>query len=106
MVGGLPSDFATVALSEQTIRAIAAIYVSNGGMFVALPNDSLYPVQDFFNGEDHLTKPCQYLHSIAVAYRLAALLNRQVRQPDAGLNALAETCPGTRITPYAISAAR
>ena len=106
VVGGLPSDFATAERPEQIIRAIATIYVSNGGRFFALPNDSLYPVQDFFNGEDHLTQPCQYLHSIAVAYRLAALLNRPVKPPGAALSALAETCPGTRIVPYAISAAR
>ena len=106
VIGGLPSDFTTLSLTPQIVGAVTAVYVSNGGIFAALPNDSLYPVQDFFNGEDHLTKPCQYLHSIAVAYRLAALLGRHARQPGAGLNALAETCPGTGITPYAISAAR
>jgi hypothetical protein len=106
VVGGLPSDFSTIALSPGMIRSVAAVYTSNGGMFAALPNDSLYPVPDFFNGEDHLTRPCQYRHSIAVAYRLAALLGRRVRPPGPGTSALAETCPGRLIASYAISAAR
>ncbi len=106
VVGGLPSDFATATLAPGTIRAVAAVYTSHGGLFVALPNDSLYPVRDFFNGEDHLTRQCQYRHSIAVAYRLAAMLGRQVRPPGASASALAATCPGPSTLPYAISAAR
>jgi hypothetical protein len=81
VIGGLPSDFETVSLPERTIHAIASVYTANGGMFLALPNDSHYPVQDFFNSEDHLAMPCQYLHSVAVAYRLAALLNRLTQPP-------------------------
>jgi hypothetical protein len=106
VIGGLPSDFATLSLAPQTISAVASVYESNGGMFAALPNDSLYPVQDFFNSEDHLAKPCQYLHSISVAFRLAALLNRDVRPPDADITRLAATCPGIPMAPYAINAAR
>ncbi len=107
VVGGLPTDFTTVSLTPQTIKAIGTVYTANGGAFMVLPNRSLYPVQDFFNSEDHLARPCQYLHSIAVADRLAALLNRPLRQPAPGILGLAETCPNWPMTvSYAINAAR
>jgi hypothetical protein len=93
VIGGLPTDFAAASLSSGTIKALASVYTTHGGMFMILPNHSLYPVQDFFNGEDHLARPCQYLHSITVAYQLAALLNRPIQPPTPAITRFAQTCP-------------
>jgi hypothetical protein len=95
VIGGLPSDFAGAALSPEIINALASIYTTHGGAFMVLPNHSLYPVQDFFNGEDHLARPCQYLHSIAVAYHLAPLLNRPLQPPAKATESFAQTCPSS-----------
>jgi hypothetical protein len=105
VVGGLPTDFAQASLSDQTIRAISIIYTQNGGQFAMLPNHSLYPVSDFFNGEDHLARPCQYLHSIAIALLLGDILKRLVLPPSPSAVAIAATCPAAQIA-YAMSAAR
>lgn len=107
VIGGLPTDFDTAALSQRTIMSLAGIYTANGGSFAMLPNHSLYPEADFFNSEDHLATPCQYLHSIAIAYLLGAALNRPVRAPAPSVTSLAASCPGTSpASAYAISAAR
>ena len=93
VIGGLPSDFADASLSPETINALTSVYTTHGGAFMVLPNHSLYPVQDFFNGEDHLARPCQYLHSIAVAYHLAPLLDRPIQPPTKTAKSFAQTCP-------------
>jgi len=106
VVGGLPTDFLGTQLSMAAIAEIASVYTANGGAFMALPNLSLYPPESFFNSEDHLAQPCQFRHSIAIAYRLAALLHRPVRQPSSAVLQLAAACPVQYMTRYPISAAR
>ncbi|MDD2877406.1 MAG: hypothetical protein PHT60_11025 [Acidiphilium sp.] len=93
VIGGLPTDFNTVPLSRAAIAAIRAAFTANGGSFLELPNHSRYPRADFYNSEDHLAQPCQYLHTIAVARGLAPLLHRQAKPPSAAARALAGTCP-------------
>ncbi|OYV38887.1 MAG: hypothetical protein B7Z81_04000 [Acidocella sp. 20-61-6] len=95
VIGGLPTDFTTVVLTRTQIRAVASIYTTHGGGFMTLPNDSLYPATDFFNSEDHLARPCQYLHTMAVANALAALLHRPVVPPGNRVVRFAQTCPST-----------
>jgi len=102
IIGGLPTDFSSVPLSSQTIAAIVSIYANNGGSFIILPNHSRYPVIDFFNSEDHLAQPCQYMHSIFVAQALGKFLGRPVLPPSFGDGRIAATCPSF----YAMSAAR
>jgi hypothetical protein len=102
VVGGLPTEFTSAALSQSLIDSIAHIYQSNGGQFVALENQSEYPVEDFFNSEDHLMQPCQFMHSIAVAEILARLLARAPANLDPHLAETALTCPSAQ----AMSAAR
>ncbi len=103
VIGGLPTDFATARVSAAEAGAIAAIYTTNGGVFAVLPNESLYPKADFFNSEDHLARPCQFLHSIAVAALLGGRLKQRVRDPLPGMMTLAAICPSAD---YAINAAR
>lgn len=93
IIGGLPSDFAAASLTPETIDALASVYTAHGGAFMVLPNHSLYPVQDFFNGEDHLVRPCQYLHSMAVAHHLAPLLHRPVQPQAQAITRFAQSCP-------------
>ena len=93
VIGGLPTDFASAVITTPEINAVAAIYTANGGSFALLPNHSLYPAADFFNSEDHLAQPCQYRHSIAIAYALGHLLLRPVQPAVAASTRLAATCP-------------
>jgi hypothetical protein len=93
VIGGLPTDFDTVPLSAPTIAAISTAYTANGGAFLELPGDSRYPPADFYDSEDHLAQPCQYVHSIAVASAMAVLLHRATLVPSAAVLALAATCP-------------
>ena len=76
VIGGLSTGFRDTPLSAATIAAIAAIYTDNGGLFLALPNLSRYPREDFFNSPEHLNEPHQIAHARAVAQALAPLLGR------------------------------
>ncbi len=93
VVGGLPTDFQTVPLPADTIAAIRAIYVENGGHFVVLDNLSRYPKADFYDSEDHLAQPCQYRHSIAIAGLLSRVLRQPLRPPSLDVRRIAGTCP-------------
>jgi hypothetical protein len=93
VIGGLPVDDREQALPPDVPAAIRAVYTRNGGAFLALPDESHYPARDFFNSEDHLAKPCQYLHSIALAAPLGAMLHRPASPPPPAMAALAAACP-------------
>ncbi|GLR66204.1 hypothetical protein GCM10010909_08830 [Acidocella aquatica] len=93
VIGGLPTDFTSAELSASVIAAAASAYTENGGEFAVLPNHSQYPAEDFFNSEDHLAQPCQYKHSIAVAYALGKLLNRPAQPPSLIMARMAAACP-------------
>jgi len=93
VIGGLPVDDREEALPTALLAAIRAVYTQNGGAFLALPNESHYPARDFFNSEDHLAKPCQYLHSIALAAPLGEMLHRPVSPPPPEATARAAACP-------------
>jgi len=105
VIGGLPTDYATAPLGGQTVNALASIYVENGGAFQSLSNHSLYPVQDFLNGEGHLVQSCQMMHSELVAEMLGTYLHRVVHQPTDTIILLAASCPSA-VPGYAMSAAR
>jgi hypothetical protein len=92
VIGGMPVDYATAHVSDNVISALAAIYTANGGRFTVLPDKSEYPRADFFNAEDHLAKPCQYMHSVLVAQRLAMLLSKPAVSPPASVLHLAAAC--------------
>lgn len=96
IIGGLPVDFSNAQIPDAVIQRIAEVYTKNGGGFLVLPDKSKYPAVDFFNGEDHLAKPCQYLHSIGVAAGLAALLRKPVKAPAVWVNGMAGTCPSAQ----------
>jgi len=102
VIAGLPTDFDTVTYSSPVLQTIAGIYTKNGGQFGVLPNLSLYPEPDFFNSEDHLAQPCQFLHSVLVAQMLGLTLNRPVMLPSASILALATTCPFYQTTSAAL----
>jgi hypothetical protein len=89
----MPVDFTTAGMPDVTVAAVARLYAANGGAFLLLGNKSAYPPADFFNSQDHLAKPCQYLHSIAVAGGLGALLHKTVLSPPTPIQALAAACP-------------
>ncbi|OYV38128.1 MAG: hypothetical protein B7Z81_05025 [Acidocella sp. 20-61-6] len=106
IIGGLPTDFDTADISERTILSIEAIYHSNGGTFIVVPNHSQYPMDDFFDGEDHLLRSCQIFHSLLLAPRLAVLLNIPIHPPAAAFLLAAASCPGAAHRVQAMSVAR
>jgi hypothetical protein len=93
VIGGMPVDYSSSHVPGSLLSVIAATYAGNGGTFTVLPNESEYPPEDFFNSEDHLAKPCQYMHSIFVAQRLAGLLHKPAVLPPASVLRLAADCP-------------
>jgi hypothetical protein len=93
IIGGMPVDYSSANIPDSTVSTVAAIYDANGGRFMVLPNQSEYPRADFFNGEDHLAKPCQYLHSIFIARRLGQLLRKPVAPPPVSALHVAADCP-------------
>jgi hypothetical protein len=93
IIGGMPVDYISAHMADGVEPAIAVLYTGNGGRFMILPNRSQYPRADFFNSEDHLVQPCQYMHSIYVARRLGALLGRPVLQPPVSITSIAAACP-------------
>lgn len=96
VVGGLPTDFRRVVLPDADIEVMCATYTGNGGRCLELANHSRYPEADFYDSEDHLAQPCQYLHSIAVARGLAEMLDRPVAAPSRSMRDRAGTCPSAR----------
>jgi hypothetical protein len=96
MIGGLPTDFDTVPLSATDIAIIQATYTKNGGAFLITANHSRYPPADFYDSEDHLAQPCQYLQSFIVARGLGRLTHRPVSAPTIAMQKRAETCPSYR----------
>ena len=83
VIGGLPTGFSDVPLSDDLVRAIRDVYEANGGSFVSLPNRSRYPRDCFFDSPEHLNETCQIAHSAALASLLVGLL----RGNDASLAA-------------------
>jgi hypothetical protein len=106
VIGGLPTDFSSLALSESMVQAVAGIYTAHRGAFLILPNRSLYPTADFFNSEGHLARPCQYLHSIFVAETLAVLLHRPVLPPGPVIERVAAKCPKRQVPLFEKSGAK
>ena len=99
VIGGLPTDFRDVKLPEADVRAIRAVYLRHGGRFLELADHSRYPRADFYNSEDHLAQPCQYLHSMLVARGLARRLHRKLVAPAPAMLSLAATCPQEMLPP-------
>lgn len=97
IIGGLPTDYNIAPEPAASFAAAAAVYTENGARFMVLPNKSRYPVRDFFNSEDHLVRACQFLHSMAVARNLAAMLGRVVHPPTAAQLKLAAACPSAGV---------
>ena len=96
IIGGLPTDFDSVALSSADIAAIQATYTKNGGSFLITANHSRYPRADFYDSEDHLAQPCQFVQSITVARGLARIVRRPIDQPTRSIRKIAQLCPSAR----------
>jgi hypothetical protein len=70
VIGGLPTEFADAPMPDATLEAIRAVYVANGGDFLALPNHSRYPRPAFFDTAEHLNEAWQIIHSKLLAEQL------------------------------------
>ncbi len=88
VIGGLPTQFVAAPPDAAELAEIGGIY----GRFAVLPNESVYPRQDFYGSADHLSRDCQLAHSIAVARLLAGVLGRVAGAPPVGLARLAGRC--------------
>jgi hypothetical protein len=89
VVGGLPTE-AGGTLSADRLAALQSLY--RPAPFVALANNSRYPPADFSNSPDHLNRPCQLMHSLALAAALAARLDRPLHPVPETLRRTAATC--------------
>jgi hypothetical protein len=90
VIGGLPTQ-AGGTLSADRLAALRRIY--GNGFFVELGNHSRYPAADFANSPDHLSRPCQVMHSLALVAVLAPLLKRPVFAVPNDKQREAATCP-------------
>jgi hypothetical protein len=106
VIGGLPTDFDIADIPDRTILSVAALYWANGGTFIVMPNHSQYPMEDFFDGEDHLLSSCQLFHSLLLAPYLASLLKIPVYPPAASVLHAAASCPGAARRVQAMRVAR
>ena len=102
VIGGLPTDFSTVALPAENLAAVSTIYTSAGGKMLVMADHSEYPAADFYNSEDHLVRPCQTMHSVLVARALGMMLHRPVAAPGPQITAFAATCPSAVSGPAAL----
>jgi hypothetical protein len=88
-IGGLPTGFADLPISDESLAAIRAIYREHAAEFLELPNHSRYPRDAFFDTADHLNEPAQIIHSVAVARALLRLIpaarNMTLRSEDGRL---------------------
>ncbi|MDE1906950.1 MAG: hypothetical protein KGH75_10935 [Rhodospirillales bacterium] len=90
VIGGWPVDFTNARISDTAREAVLRVY---GSGFLSLPGKSLYPRGDFFNSEDHLAKPCQFKHSVAVSEELGIMLGQNVMAPGAKMKVMTAECP-------------
>jgi hypothetical protein len=82
VVGGLPTTFNDVALTDGVLDAITTVFMSNGQCFIVLPNRSLYPRDKFYDTAYHLSQDSQIEHSRALAPSLKAIA--QARACESG----------------------
>jgi hypothetical protein len=73
VVGGLPTTFDDATVPASVPARLREIFEQDGGCFIALPNESLYPRRDFFDTGYHLQEPFQIAHSEALAPLLAQI---------------------------------
>jgi hypothetical protein len=77
VVGGLPTVFQGVEISQELIDALAKRFRAAGGCFVVLDNKSRYSRASFYDTGYHLNEETQILHTRAVGRILVNILQRQ-----------------------------
>ena len=73
VVGGLPTTFDDVVLTDAVVHSRSAVFTERGHCFIVLPNRSLYPRRQFYDTAYHLSQDTQIEHSRALAPRLKAI---------------------------------
>jgi hypothetical protein len=74
VVGGLPTVFDEVEITDQALEAYKQIFISRGHRFLLLDNKSKYPRDLFYDTPSHLREEGQIQHSIKIAVGLQKLL--------------------------------
>lgn len=75
-VGGLPTMFDDVPVSDRIVGLLRAFYAAHGARFLQLPNRSQYPRRDFFDSQYHLRERTQIKHSQLIGDALIPLLQK------------------------------
>lgn len=70
VIGGLPTTFDDEPVPQQIKDHLAQVYRSNGGHFLTLPSQSLYPREGFYDRQYHLNEEWQIRHSQLLAQSL------------------------------------
>lgn len=73
-IGGLPTTFDDVLVSDRIVQLLREFYAAHGAGFLELPNRSQYPRTDFFDTSYHLRERAQLAHSVLIADALKPLL--------------------------------
>ena len=81
VIGGLPTLIKTPGGADvppATVQQLRAFYESRGQRFLALPNESRYGADCFFDKPYHLNEECQLAHSEAIGRQLQTLIDQGV----------------------------
>ena len=70
VVGGLPTVFDDIKISNQVVDSYKHVFIDNGQYFLLLENKSQYPREMFYDTGYHLREEGQILHSTYVSKEL------------------------------------
>lgn len=76
VIGGLPTTYENLPLTEAQIDRLANIYSSQGAEFLVLDNKSQYARSCFYDNPYHLNEICQISHSQHLAEALKPMISR------------------------------
>ncbi len=67
VIGGLPTTFDDEPVPQEIKDYLAQLYRDNGGKFLVLPNQNVYPREGFYDRQYHLNEEWQIRHSQLLA---------------------------------------
>lgn len=76
VVGGLPTIPLDTPVPASVVQYLTDFFHSHGACFIALPNRSQYPRDDFYDSQYHLAEPYQIMHTQALAPSLVEIRSR------------------------------
>jgi len=75
VVGTLPASINTIPISGNAVDRLAKLYELNGEKFLTLRDKSQYPLDCFFDTNEHLVEECQIEHSRLLGQELKKIID-------------------------------